>query len=377
MLASTLLVATNRRIRAVINSAVVASLVALGSMDYVVKQGDTLTSIARQHDVTVSALVEANSLANPDLIRVGQRLVLPGGGGDGRVHVVVGGETLAGIASRYRVSLTALARANDIGNPNRIRVGQRLVVPGGGHGSDAAPTVEYHVVARGETLSSIAARYGLTVRRLAEANGIIDTSTIYVGTRLALSGTAFVAPGASGSGPSTHTVAAGETLSSIARRYGVGVGEIAAANGIADPNRIRIGQTLTIPGGKSWVCPVESARYFNDWGFPRSGGRFHQGNDLFAPRGTPVRAPVAGEVRHITGTLGGLQFHLAGVDGVTYVGTHMDAFGKAGRVAAGDVIGYVGDSGNARGSSPHLHFEMHPGGVGPVNPYPTLQRAGC
>lgn len=377
MLTATFLVSSNRRIRAAINGVLVAALVTVGSMDYVVQRGDTLTTIARQHKVSVAAIVEANSIANPDMIRVGQRLVIPGhSGGEDRVHVVARGETLAGIAARYGVSLSAVVKTNDITDPNRIRVGQRLVIPGGGNSPTVSNQPDYHIVVQGDTLSSIAARYGITVRQLADANGITD-STIYVGTRLALSGSAFVAPGATGSGPTTHVVASGETLSSIAVRYGVGMKALIEANGIKDPNRIRVGQVLTIPGGSGWVCPVAGARYFNDWGFPRSGGRYHQGTDLFAARGTEVRAPVAGEVRQVTGSIGGLQFHLLGVDGVTYIGTHMDAFGKAGRVQAGEVIGYVGDSGNAKGSSPHLHFEMHPGTSGPVNPYPTLQRAGC
>ena len=75
------------------------------------------------------------------------------------------------------------------------------------------------------------------------------------------------------------------------------------------------------------------------------------------------------------GTIGGLQFRLDGDDGHVYFGTHLDEFGADGRVNAGEVLGTVGDSGNARGSSPHLHFEIYPNGVEPVNPYPTLVAA--
>jgi murein DD-endopeptidase MepM/ murein hydrolase activator NlpD len=125
------------------------------------------------------------------------------------------------------------------------------------------------------------------------------------------------------------------------------------------------------------VCPVSNGTYINDWGFPRSDARFHEGNDIFAPRGTEVLAPVGGEIKLITGTVGGLQFYLHGDDGTTYIGTHLDAFGRSGRVEAGQVIGYVGDTGNARGGPAHLHFEMHPGDGRAVNPYPTLRAAGC
>jgi murein DD-endopeptidase MepM/ murein hydrolase activator NlpD len=134
------------------------------------------------------------------------------------------------------------------------------------------------------------------------------------------------------------------------------------------------GRTGVIASGE-WICPVQGPRAFsNDWGQPRSGGRRHQGTDILAPRGTPVVASVAGFVRHHGSSLGGLSYYLNGVDGHTYFGTHLSGYAASGRVSAGTVVGYVGNSGNARGGPPHLHFEIHPGGGGPVNPYPTLAR---
>lgn len=127
-----------------------------------------------------------------------------------------------------------------------------------------------------------------------------------------------------------------------------------------------------------FVCPVQGPVAFTDtWGAPRSGGRAHKGVDMLAPRGTPVVAPVSGVVSHRGSSLGGLSFHLNGDNGHYYYGTHLDSYANvgAGHVAAGTVVGYVGDSGNARGT-PHLHFEIHPNGVAAVNPYPTV-RAAC
>lgn len=124
----------------------------------------------------------------------------------------------------------------------------------------------------------------------------------------------------------------------------------------------------------AWVCPVQGAKAFsNDWGNPRSGGRRHKGTDIFAARGTPVVAPVAGTVTQRSGGLGGLAVYVRGVDGNTYYGAHLASFGASGRVNQGQVIGTVGATGNARGGSAHLHFEIHPGGGAAVNPYGTLR----
>lgn len=134
--------------------------------------------------------------------------------------------------------------------------------------------------------------------------------------------------------------------------------------------------TVSAPVG-GMVCPVQGAVAFSDtWGAPRSGGRAHQGVDMLAARGTPTVAPVSGTVTFRGNSTGGLSWHLNGDNGTYYYGTHLDSYGpKSGHVNAGELIGRVGDSGNARGT-PHLHFEIHPGGGAAVNPYPAT-RAAC
>ncbi|MBW3555415.1 MAG: M23 family metallopeptidase [Actinobacteria bacterium] len=148
----------------------------------------------------------------------------------------------------------------------------------------------------------------------------------------------------------------------------------AASRAAVRPSAPAVARTAGVIAKGEWICPVQGPRAFsNDWGQPRSGGRTHQGNDILSPRGTPVVASVGGTVKHHNSSLGGLSYYLKGNDGHTYFGTHLQGFAAGGQVAAGTVIGYVGDSGNARGT-PHLHFEIHPNGGGAVNPYSTLSR---
>jgi murein DD-endopeptidase MepM/ murein hydrolase activator NlpD len=155
----------------------------------------------------------------------------------------------------------------------------------------------------------------------------------------------------------------------------------AAKRAVARPTTGSTGATRAAPtpvvvGSGEWVCPVQGPRAFsNDYGDARAGGRRHAGNDILAPKGTPVVAPVAGRAKRHDNRLGGISFYLYGADGITYYGAHLDSYsGASGNVAAGTVLGYVGNTGDARNGPNHLHFEMHPGGGSDINPYPTLRK---
>lgn len=130
-----------------------------------------------------------------------------------------------------------------------------------------------------------------------------------------------------------------------------------------------------------YSCPVGNPVFFVDtWGAGRSGGRSHKGVDMMAPHGTPIYAIHAGRITRMkSGGLGGIVIYMYGDDGKQYYYAHLQGYapgiGVGSRVDAGDLIAYNGSTGNASSSAPHLHFEVHPGGGGPVNPYPYVARA--
>jgi murein DD-endopeptidase MepM/ murein hydrolase activator NlpD len=123
-----------------------------------------------------------------------------------------------------------------------------------------------------------------------------------------------------------------------------------------------------------------AARYSHDWLFPRYGPgfRFHLGTDVFAAHGTPIRAPVDGVARSANGGLGGLTVKVFMPDGTYFYLAHLsrlvDGFTNGMSVRTGDIVGYVGDSGNARGGAPHLHIGIYPHGGSPIDPKPVLDQ---
>ena len=194
---------------------------------YVVRQGDTLSAIALRYGTTVSLLLTANGLSNPNQIVVGQVLQLTcdttsmattsadtsatsAGGAGSSGYTVVAGDTLSAISQRLGVSLAALAATNGIGVQSVIVVGQRLRIPAMGGGSVApysaasytspSQTAGY-VVRQGDTLSAIAARYGVSLAAIAAANNIGQLSLIVIGQRLTIPSGGAAVP--STAGPAT------------------------------------------------------------------------------------------------------------------------------------------------------------------------------
>ena len=227
---------------------------------YRVRSGDTLSGIARRWRITMKSIVTANRLRS-DRLRVGQRLVLTVPNVPRQaiastqrselsqhvIHRVRSGETLSTIASRYGVSIAQLKMTNRI-RTNLIRPGQRLRIPFGG--ADVVSDTKIYTVKAGDTLSTIASRYGVSVVRLKRANRLSGDS-LRIGDRLEIPTQVTVSDAPKRVAQSrTHRVRSGESLYTIGKRYGVSVDRIKAANGLRR-NTIRVGQELVIPARSS------------------------------------------------------------------------------------------------------------------------------
>ena len=131
------------------------------------------------------------------------------------------------------------------------------------------------------------------------------------------------------------------------------------------------------PTARSLPNPLPGTRFVDTWGGARSQGRTHEGVDIFAKRGTPIRATTRGIVLNVgPNTLGGRTVMLLGPGGQRHYYAHLERYPDLTRgewIEAGTVVGYVGDSGNAKGTPPHLHYGIYTGG-GAINPYPLLQQ---
>jgi LysM repeat protein len=191
---------------------------------YVVVKGDSLSKIAVKYHLTRSELAKANGIKADSPVKIGQKLIIPGkassagmysaaapatdNGPAGVTYKVKSGDSLRLIAKHNGTTVSVLRSLNHLKSDN-VRVGQQLKLPAGSTPSVSAP--------------------------VAEATTAPDTTT--------------PATAKDASGRVTHTVKAGEKLSMIAKKYGVTVGELATANNISDPSKIRAGQELVIPNG--------------------------------------------------------------------------------------------------------------------------------
>jgi LysM repeat protein/uncharacterized protein YkwD len=236
-----------------------------GGMDYSVRGGDTLLGIGLRYGIEWQDIALANDLAESDILSIGQVLHLPGRGGatatdaaapppvlevSGQTHVIRPGETLSIIAARYGVAWQDVAAVNGLGERSLLQIGQELKLPASATAAaEAAPVVETVLAAEGAA---------------AESAPVAETAPAEESAVGELTGRAGSAPAAkqaeADAAPaptivltvpaveSAYTVRAGDTLSTIAARHDITWQALATANGLSEGSYLQIGQTLAIPG---------------------------------------------------------------------------------------------------------------------------------
>lgn len=404
-----------------------------GDQVYTIRRGDTLSTIATRYNASVNELVVANNLRSADSIYAGQVLRIPGdqpaasSGSDvpaqsaadtiaealtveparAANYTLRRGDSLYRVSLVYGVTVDDLLSANNLANPNAIYPGLALRIPAqerevmvadsssgdaestsGSSGSTSPP--QTYTIRLGDTLSTIAIQYQVTVDGLVAANGLTAPDSIYAGQTLNIPSSGASARPAPAQTATVHTVSRGETLSQIALRYGVTTGSLAAANNIINPNSITPGMRLSIPSAQAGSNSVRYASVgsglCSNVDVSRSGtGYFirptrgyivtqryslwHPGIDLAVSTGTSVYAADSGTVVFAGWNTAGYGY-LVVLDhgnGWRSYYAHLSQYGvECGDwVSRGAVLGAVGSTGNSTG--PHLHFEMLRFGIA-VNP---------
>lgn len=271
-----------------------------GGEEYRVKRGDTLYEIARANDVSLDDLQSWNGLDRRSRIHVGQSLYVsdPRGGSrsastpDGQkvVHRVRPGEFPSKIAEQHQVKLDDLLAWNNLSKSSIIRVGDELTVYSKSSGiakepvqvattttpekptsqavETAAKAVETtvpqattkHTVARGESASVIAAKYGMGLDDFLKANGMSKNDVLKAGQAVVVSprgsGAVTTASATSGPEPVSHKVASGESPWTIATKYNMDLGDLLAMNGLSKDAVLQAGQTLKVSGPTGTSSPV-------------------------------------------------------------------------------------------------------------------------
>ena len=253
--------------------ATIAPAVPPKPITHTVEEGETVRMLAARFGISPETIMAANGLRNPDLLQVGQNLViLPT---DGVLYTLKSGESIRRVAERFGVEIRAIIDANDLGpDPDLVQPGTKLVVPGatpvlparrsaavaqGGGGGDqqaaaigggvglpiddtasAVPSTRTYEVQPGDTLASIAETFGVDVSTILSSNGINDPDTIKPGSDLRILPVKGL----------EYTVQPDETLADIAWKYQVDLGLLLDYNDLDDPDVIRVGAKLVVPGGK-------------------------------------------------------------------------------------------------------------------------------
>ena len=236
---------------------------------YIVRSGDTLTSIAHANGLTVSQLASYNNLAANARVLTGQKLWLVAGKTPAQnsaqsankiqttTYKVQAGESLIGIAGKLGVTTNDIAQLNDFDSNTRLLAGQSIKVPANAARTDTSQqnnrSRRRHTVVTGDTLSSVAAAYNVSTQALASANNMNVNDTLIRGKRLTIPSDGSEASISSTNATTntqntaSHIVKSGETLSSLANRHGISVARLARLNSLDINAQLRVGQSIKVP----------------------------------------------------------------------------------------------------------------------------------
>jgi murein DD-endopeptidase MepM/ murein hydrolase activator NlpD len=386
-------------------------------IDYEVQNGDTLYSIARQHGVSTLSVIAANDFANPDLILPGQHVTIPtdaNGSTPSDVTITVAdGDTVGNLADHYGVSAASIVIANSLSNPNLIVVGQSLVIPGGGgsassgsasadtsttasyastgdaattdSGSSAASTANDVTVTvkDGDTVNKLADQYGVSALSISMANNLVNANVIVVGQTLTIPGATNQPAADNSDGQGGATAPATAQLQTASDAAPVATQASAppatpAPTATPEPTPAPTPPPAPAPAAtQGFVWPVQGTITQN-FG-PTSLGlepayegyaHFHQGLDIANSMYTPIHAAGAGTVIFAGWSNSGYGFcvKIDHGNGLVTLYGHMaqqPSVSVGQSVGAGDLIGKMGSTGASTG--PHTHFAVLKNGVW-VNP---------
>lgn len=220
--------------------------VILGDNIYVVKSGDTLYSIAKTLGVTVDEIISTNNLNNNNL-SIGQQLKIPGVNVENNTYTVKKGDSLYSIANKYGTTVNDLKMLNNLNN-NSLSIGQVLLLPG----VSEETTLNTYTVKSGDTLYSIANKFNMSVQELKSLNNL-SSNTLSIGQTLKTQETS---SDVITQDYDYYTVKAGDTLYSIAFKYDTTVDEIKALNNLT-LNSLSVGELIKIPSTKSSIYVVK------------------------------------------------------------------------------------------------------------------------
>lgn len=397
----------------------------LPTVDYImciVKNGDTLWSIAQKYNLSVDLILATNNIANSELISIGQEMKIPSHKNavaetniisqpviDKKnnninnninqpekakpiVYTVKAGDNLWNISRKYGVSVEVIIEVNNLRDKDFLSLGQKLEISAIGGGVSNSnqkqePTIITYTVVKGDNLWSISQRYDVKMISIISVNNLKEISRLSIGQKLKLLITNIDIAKAEGYSQEAvaeeiiYYVKKGESLWSISREYNVKLESIIAANSITDASKISAGQQLRIPNVPgvrlsiyNFIWPVRG-RITSPYGVRVINGRkeFHAGIDIGGPTGTNIVAAESGRVSYAGYMRGFGNVIILSHDGgysTVYAHNSFNLVKRSQYVNKGSVIAKVGRTGNATGS--HLHFEIRLSGK-PVNPSSYLK----